>query len=291
MSRSITIYLLKRNKMFWLCVSAILAVIALAIIGPFLTPYKPNQVLPVRSQPPSWEHPFGVDNMGYDVFSATVYGLRVSLSVGLIAALIATIVGVGLGIIAGYVGGVTDSVLDGLTILLLMLPPAFLLVILGTFYILGAPVTGPFKDLYAIVLLGVMTGLLSWHWTARATRSIASALKVSDFVAVSKLSGNSTLKIIFKDLLPNMASYVLLVFVIQLANALGTIVTLEFLGIKASDWSLFARVQQWLQMGALVSGVWWAWLLPGIVIVVLITSLYLLVNSLEEIFNPRARGE
>jgi len=138
-----------------------------------------------------------------------------------------------------------------------------------------------------ILFLGVAVGALSWHWTARAVRSQVAALKISDYVYVSRLSGNSSLKIIVKDILPNIGSYVFLVFVIQLANALGTVVTLEFLGIKASDWSLFARVVQWLQMGALIAGVWWAWLLPGVIIVALISSLYLLVYSLEEVFNPR----
>jgi peptide/nickel transport system permease protein len=115
------------------------------------------------------------------------------------------------------------------------------------------------------------------------------ALKISDYIIVSKLSGNSDLKIIIRDILPNIASYVLLVFVIQLANGLSTAVTLEFLGIKASDWSLFARVNQWLQMGVLWAGIWWAWLIPGIIIVALITSLYLIVLALDEVFNPRLR--
>lgn len=287
MSQRRVFLLLRRNKMFWLCLSLALATSMLAVVGPLITPYRPMQVLPVRAQPPSIDHPFGVDNLGYDVFSATVYGLRVSLAVGLIAATIATLIGVMLGVVAGYFGGLLDYITDGLATFLLTIPSAFILIIIGAFYAAGEGGAGLGGDLPRIAFLGVAVGVLSWHWTARAVRSQVAALKVSDYVYVSRLSGNSSLRIIVKDILPNIGSYAVLVFVIQLANSLSTVVTLEFLGIKASEWSLFARVMQWLQMGALISGVWWAWLLPGVVIVTLITSLYLLVYSLEEVFNPR----
>lgn len=279
--------LLRRKVSFWVSLAVILSVLLLSIVGPWLTPYKPMQVLPLRAQPPSREHPFGVDNLGYDVFSATVYGLRVSLTVGLIAAVVATFIGVAAGVLAGYYGGLVDYVMDSLAMFLLTIPSAFILIMIGAFYAAGGEGGVAMGELERILFLGVAVGVLSWHWTARAVRSQVAALKVSDYVYVSRLSGNSSLKVIVKDILPNIGSYVFLVFVIQLANALGTVVTLEFLGIKASEWSLFARVMQWLQMGALISGVWWAWLLPGVVIVALITSLYLLVYSLEEVFNPR----
>jgi len=279
--------LLRRKISFWVSTAVLLSVLLLSVVGPGLTPYKPMDVLPVRAQPPSPGHPFGVDNLGYDVFSATVYGLRVSLAVGLIAAVVATFIGVTAGVLAGYYGGLMDYTMDSLAMFLLTIPPAFILIMIGAFYAAGGEGGAAMSEFERILFLGVAVGALSWHWTARAVRSQVAALKISDYVYVSRLSGNSSLKIIVKDILPNIGSYVFLVFVIQLANALGTVVTLEFLGIKASDWSLFARVVQWLQMGALIAGVWWAWLLPGVIIVALISSLYLLVYSLEEVFNPR----
>ncbi|MEM0000287.1 MAG: ABC transporter permease [Desulfurococcaceae archaeon] len=262
----------------------------MATVGPYLTPYKPLEYTSPKLPPLTPGHIFGTDNLGYDVFSATVYGLRVSLSVGLIAAVVATTIGTVLGLIAGYKGGIADSVIDGFAILILTMPSAFILIILGTFYIRAdMGVAGGWREIMNIVFLGSMIGLLMWHWTARAVRSQVAALKVSDYVAVSRLSGNSDLKIIVKDILPNIASYIALVFVIQLANGLLTAVTLEFLGIKASEWSLFARIMQWLQMGALTAHVWWAWLIPGGTLVAFIASLYLVVLSLEEVFNPRLR--
>lgn len=288
-SKSITWMLLKKNKRFWFCLSVVVFVILLALIGPYFTPYRPIDNVTSRLPPLTPGHPFGTDNLGYDVYSSTVYGLRVSLSVGLIAAFVATFVGTTLGLVAGYKGGLIDSIIDGATNILLTMPTVFVMIIIGTFYIQADTAPSAWRDLQNIVFLGTVIGLLMWHWTARAVRSQVAALKVSDYVAMSRLSGNSDIKIIVRDILPNIASYILLVFVIQLAGGLATAVTLEFLGIKASEWSLFARVNQWLQMGVIWAGIWWAWFIPGTIIVALIASLYLIVLSLDEIFNPRLR--
>ncbi|MEM0002063.1 MAG: ABC transporter permease [Desulfurococcaceae archaeon] len=288
-TRSITWLLLKRNKRFWICLSIELFILMLALIGPFLTPYKPMDYTAPKLPPLTPGHPFGTDNLGYDVFSATVYGLRVSLAVGLIAAIVATFIGSVFGLISGYKGGLVDQIIDGAANLLLTMPTVFIMIILGAFYLQSEGASLRYRELQNILFLGAIIGFFSWHWVARSIRSQVVALKVSDYVSVSKLCGNSDLKIILKDILPNIASYILLVFVIQLANGLATAVTLEFLGIKASEWSLFARVNQWLQMGVLWAGVWWAWFIPGALIVALIASLYLIVLSLDEIFNPRLR--
>lgn len=286
---SVTWLLLRRNKRFWVCVSIIAFVAALAIVGPSFTPYRPIDYTRPRLPPLTPGHPFGTDNLGYDVYSSTVYGLRISLTVGLIAAIVATFVGTTLGLVAGYKGGLLDQLIEGVTSLLLTMPTIFIMIIIGAFYIVGERAPGALSEAQNIAFLGCAIGLLMWHWTARAVRSQVAALKVSDYVAVSKLCGNSDLKIIAKDILPNIASYVLLVFVIQLAAGTGTAVTLEFLGIKAAEWSLFARLNQWLMMGVLWAGVWWAWFIPGAIVIAFITSLYLLVLSLDEVFNPRLR--
>ncbi|MEM3998633.1 MAG: ABC transporter permease [Ignisphaera sp.] len=252
--------------------------------------YDPSKMMVVayiRSKPPSLDFPFGVDKQGYDIFSSTVYGLRVSLSVGVIAAIVATIVGTVLGLLAGYMGGWVDALIDAITNLLIAIPTVFLMLMIGLFYVVGGSAVG--REVQNMVFLGLTVGLLSWQWVSRAVRAQVSALKASDFVSVSMLSGNSTIKIIFKDILPNIASYIFLVFVIQLANALGTVVTLEFLGIKAAEWSLFARINQYLMLGEHWSGNWWTLFIPGAIVVAMIASLYLMVLSLEEVFNPRLR--
>lgn len=305
---SVTWLLLKRNTKFWICISIIAIIVALAIIGPYITPYKPDQVIYkevtiekidpftgkttyetvyVRSdEGPSPSHIFGLDNMGRDVFTLTVYGIRTSLLIGLIGAAIATLTGVVLGMIAGYFGGLIDSIIDGAVNVLISIPVILIIIVVGTFYI---TTSGAGSEIRNIIFIGSLIGLLSWHWTARSVRAQVMAIKSSDYVSVSLLNGNSSLKVLIKDVFPNIASYVFLVFVIQLSGAIATTVTIEFLGIKASAWSLFATIQQALQLGGVNKGMWWSWFFPSIIVVALIASLYILVASLDEVFNPRLR--
>ena len=277
---STTIRLLKKNAKFWTSFSIVVFIIALGVIGPYLTPYGPRTPTSALMSPPSMQHPFGTDYFGYDVFAETVYGIRVSLSVGVIAALIATIIGVVLGMIAGLKGGLTDAAIDTVINILLAIPPILIMILIAVY-----------MGKRGIIEMGVLVGSLSWHWTARAIRSQVASMKVSEYVSMSFLSGNSFIKVLFKDILPNIASYSLLAFVIQLSNAIMTIVTLEFLGFGATEWSLGAIVQLAVLWGGITLGIWWWFTFPGIIIIALITSLYILVVSLEEVFNPRLRRE
>ncbi len=277
---STTIRLLKKNAKFWASFSIVASIIVLGIIGPYLTPYGPRTPTGTLMSPPSMRHPFGTDYFGYDVFAETVYGIRVSLSVGVIAALIATIIGVVLGMIAGLKGGLTDATIDTVINILLAIPPILIMILIAVY-----------MGKRGIIEMGILVGSLSWHWTARAIRSQVASMKVSEYVSLSFLSGNSFIKVLFKDILPNIASYSLLAFVIQLSNAIMTIVTLEFLGFGATEWSLGAIVQLAVLWGGITLGIWWWFTFPGIIIIALITSLYILVVSLEEVFNPRLRRE
>lgn len=277
---STTIRLLKKNVKFWTSFSIVIFIIALGVIGPYLTSYGPRTPTGTLMSPPSMQHPFGTDYFGYDVFAETVYGIRVSLSVGVIAALIATIIGVVLGMIAGLKGGLTDATIDTIINILLAIPPILIMILIAVY-----------MGRRGIIEMGILVGSLSWHWTARAIRSQVASMKVSEYVSLSFLSGNSFIKVLFKDILPNIASYSLLAFVIQLSNAIMTIVTLEFLGFGATEWSLGAIVQLAVLWGGITLGIWWWFTFPGIIIIALITSLYILVVSLEEVFNPRLRRE
>ena len=275
-----TIRLLKKNAKFWISFSIVVFIVALGIIGPYLTPYGPRTPTEAIMSPPNMQHPFGTDYFGYDVFAETVYGIRVSLSVGVIAALIATIIGVVLGMIAGLKGGLADAVIDTVINILLSIPPILIMILIAVY-----------MGKRGIIEMGILVGSLSWHWTARAVRSQVASMKVSEYISLSFLSGNSFIKVLFKDILPNIASYSLLAFVIQLSNAIMTIVTLEFLGFGATGWSLGAIVQLAVLWGGITLGIWWWFTFPGIIIIALITSLYILVVSLEEVFNPRLRRE
>ncbi len=272
--------LLKKNKKFWVSLSIVISIVILGIIGPYLTAYGPRTSTGEIRAPPSIRHPFGTDYFSYDVFAETVYGIRVSLSVGLVAAFIATVIGVTLGMIAGLRGGIIDSIIDTVINILLAIPPILIMILIAVY-----------MGKRGVLEMGLLVGILSWHWTARAIRSQVASMKVSEYISLSFLSGNSFTKVIVKDVLPNVASYSLLAFVIQLSNAIMTIVTLEFLGFGAAEWSLGAIVQLAVLWGGITLGIWWWFAFPGIIIIALISSLYILVVSLEEVFNPRLRRE
>lgn len=271
---------LRRNRKFLLSVSIILVIIMLAVIGPSLTPYEPNKPAGPIGSPPSSKYIFGTDYFGYDVFAETVYGLRISLQAGLVGALVATLIGVLLGLIAGFRGGLVDSVIEIFTNIILAIPSLLIIILIITY----VKARGIFE-------LGLLVGIFSWPWTARAVRSQVAALKASDYVKISRLSGNSDAKILFKDILPNIASYTLLVFVIQLSGSILAITTLEFFGLGASQWSLGGILQLATLWGAVPLGMWWWFGFPGLILVALLASLYTLVASLEEVFNPALRRE
>ncbi len=272
--------LLRGNKRFWISLAIVLAVVVLGVLGPYLTPYGPKTPTGAIRAPPSREHPFGTDYFGYDVFAETVYGIRVSLSVGLVAAIVATLIGVLLGAVSGLRGGAVDAAIDIIVNILLAIPPILIMILIAVY-----------MGKRGIVEMGLLVGGLSWHWTARAVRSQVLALKSSEYVAASYLSGNSFGKVLVKDILPNIASYSFLAFVIQLSSAILAVVTLEFLGFGAAEWSLGAIVQLALLWGGIALGIWWWWFFPGLIIVALVASLYIMVTSLEEVFNPRLRRE
>lgn len=271
--------LIKRNKKFWICISILSFIVLLGILGPLITKYGPRTPTGALASPPSLEHPFGVDYFGYDVFAQTVYGIRISLIAGVIAAIIATIIGVSLGMIAGLKGGWVDSVIEIITQTFLAIP--YILLVLLIINYMGRR---------GIAEMGLLIGLFAWPWTARAVRSQVAAISRYDYISLSRLSGNGFFKVIYKDILPNLASYTLLVFVLQLNSAILAVVTLEFLGLGATEWSLGAILNLAVIWGAISLDIWWWWLFPGIIIILLITSLFVLVVSLEEIFNPRLRG-
>ncbi|MCY0868554.1 MAG: ABC transporter permease [Desulfurococcus sp.] len=271
--------LLRKNRKFWVSTIIVVFVISLGLLGPLATKYGPRTPAGTPRSPPTLNHPFGTDYFGYDVFAEVVYGIRVSLSVGVIAAIVATTIGVLLGMIAGLKGGWIDSLVEFATNTFLTIP-SLLVILLITAYMGRREITD----------MGLLIGAFSWPWTARAVRSQVAALKASDYVSLSYLSGNSSFRVLYKDILPNIASYILLVFVIQFSGGILAVVTLEFLGMGAAEWSLGAILNLAVIWGAVTLDVWW-WFFPGIIIVLLMSSLYILVISLEEVFNPRLRRE
>jgi len=147
--------------------------------------------------------PLGTDNFGRDVLSELVKATTVSLQIGLIAGLIATVIGLVLGLLAGYVGGFVDNIIMFVTNLFTVIPSIVILILIS--YSIG-------QDARGATTIAIVIGLTSWVWTTRSVRSQVISLRNRDHVNLSKLSGHSTFHIILTDILPYIASYVMMAF-------------------------------------------------------------------------------
>ncbi len=170
--------------------------------------------------------PLGTDNFGRDVLTELVKSLAVSLQIGLVAGTVATLIGLSLGLLGGYIGGVVDDIIMFFTNIFTAIP-GFVLLILISFSI-GQEHRGAFT-------IAVVIGFTSWVWTTRAVRSQVISLRNRDHVNLSKLSGHSIVHIILADILPYIASYVVMAFILQISSGILAEAGLIHPGIGSED--------------------------------------------------------
>ncbi len=227
--------------------------------------------------------PLGTDNFGRDVLTELVRAAGVSLQMGLVAGFVATLIGLILGLAAGYIGGLTDDIIMFVTNLFTVIP-SFVLLILISFSI-GQDKRGAFT-------IAVVIGFTSWVWTARAVRSQVMSLRNRDHVNLSKISGHSIAHIILTDILPYVASYVVMAFILQIASGILAEAQLSILGLgpRTTEVPTLGLMMNWaLIYQAQILGKWWAYL-PVLVTIALITfSMNLMNTGLDQVFNPALR--
>jgi peptide/nickel transport system permease protein len=269
-----------RNRKLLLGLVLVLASLLLALVGPSLTDYKPLAFEGVPGEAPSSEHWFGTTASGQDVFSQFVYGLRSSFVVGVVGGGIAALVAMAVGFVAGYRGGVVDELLSMLTNVVLVIPTIAVLVVVAAMR----------QGKGSFVLEGILIGLTSWPWAARAVRAQTFSLVSRDFVDIARLSGRPGRKIITAEIAPNMSSYLLLMFILLFGNAILIGALLDFLGLgPSSSISLGLMMQNAVQNAALLQGYWWWFVPPGVGIIAIVGGLYVMNVGLDEVFNPKLR--
>jgi peptide/nickel transport system permease protein len=225
----------------------------------------------------------GTDNFGRDVLTELVQATAVSLLIGFVAGTIATFIGLSLGLLAGYVGGLLDDGIMFVTNILTVIP-GFVLLILISFSI-GQERRGP-------VTIAVVIGLTSWYWTTRAVRAQVLSLRHRDHVNLSKLSGHSILYIIVADILPYIASYVVMALILQISTAILAEAGLSILGLgpRTTEVATLGLMMRWaLIYQAPILGKWWAFLPVVLVIALISFSLNLMNTGLDQVFNPTIR--
>ncbi len=227
--------------------------------------------------------PLGTDNFGRDVLTELIAAIRVSLQIGFVAGIIATLIGLTLGLLAGYIGGWVDDVIVFITNLFTVIPSIVLLILIS--FSIGQDKRGP-------VTIAIVIGFTAWNWTARAVRSQVISLRNRDHVNLSKLSGHSVAHIIVTDILPYIASYVVMALILQISSAILIEASLSILGLgpRTTEVPTLGLMMNWaLIYQAQILGKWWAYLPVIITIALIAFSMNLMNTGLDQVFNPALR--
>jgi peptide/nickel transport system permease protein len=277
---SSSLKILIRSPKFLIGTIVLLAMIALVFIYPLIDKKSPLEMVALAYQPPSHDHILGSDNFGRDLFLELVYGIRTSMKVGLIAGLCATVIGLVIGLLAGYIGGLTDNLLTAITNIFIVIPSFIILILISVSI-----------NSRSSLITALVIGITSWPWTARAVRAQTTSLRNRDHVNIAKISGLSTARIIISEILPYIASYVVMAFVLQMASGILSEAAISMLGLGPFNTISLGIIMNWaLTFEAPVSGAWWAFIPPAFAIAVITFSLYLMNTGMDEIFNPKIRS-
>lgn len=254
--------------------------ILLALLGPLLASGDPSAFVGRQGQPPSLAHWLGTNGQGQDVFTQLMVGTRMSLAIGFTVGISITVLGLIVGMTAGYLGGFADSLLNTFTNVFLIIPSLPLLITLASFLPPGPS---------AVILVLTLT---SWAWTARVFRSQMLSLREKDFAAAALVAGESTPRIVFAEILPNMLSLVVSSLFCNVIWAIGADVGLAFLGLEDLNKVSWGTMLYWAQNNsALLTGAWWTFVPPGLCVALVAFSMTLIIYAIDEITNPRLRSE
>ena len=271
---------LRRSPAGFIGFVVVALLVLVSAIGPFFTPEIAPNVKEILLPAGSAGHLLGTDNEGKDVLAQMIGGGRTVIFVGFFAAAISTAIAIILGSLAAYLGGWVDSAVVTAADVVLTIPPIILLAVLGAFFKLDSP-----------ILLALLVGVLSWPVLTRAVRAQVLSLKEREFVEAARLLDLGTVRVVFVEILPNMASFILMNFMIGVTNAIYQLVGLYLLGLApltGSNWGIMLN-RAWIG-GAIFNEASLAWILsPVVAIVLLLLGLVMMTRSLEEILNPRLR--
>jgi len=258
-------------------------VMSVAVLAPLLSPHDPaQQDIVSRLQPPFWarggslDHPFGTDSVGRDILSRVIYGSRISIFVGLVATAASALMGVSLGLIAGYLGGTSDSVISRLGDVQQAIP--FLVLAIAVAALLG-------PGLWNLIFVLVIT---TWVTFFRVVRGDVLSVREEQYVLSARAIGASSLRIILRYILPNVAASIIVIATLLVANMIIFEASLSFLGLGVPS-----SIPTWGRIVAdgreYLADEWWIAVFPGLAILITVMGINLLGDWLREDLDPRWR--
>jgi peptide/nickel transport system permease protein len=244
--------------------AAILILIVLAsIFAGYLSPHDPlEQDLRNTLQPPSWDHPFGTDNFGRDIFSRVLHAAKLDLMIGFLCVVFPWLLGIALGGIAGYFGGIAETVIMRTVDTFSAFP--FLVMVIGIIAILGP----------GLVSLYIALTLAGWSMYARIVRAEVLVVKKAEYVLAARALGFGHLRIMFRHILPNVITPTIIFAMTDIVLVILSTTSLSFLGLgvqpPAAEWGIMISEGRGFILTA-----WWMVTLPGLAIVVVALALSL----------------
>ena len=288
----------KRSPLAIVAATLVLTLFLVAIFAPLIAPTNPFNPASLNLMngftPPATPNLFtgesfilGTDDQGRDLLSAIIYGLRVSLFVGIMSVLLAMGLGISLGLLAGYVGGWADNLIMRIADIQLTFPS--ILIAMLIFGVMRGIIPPDYRDEMAIAVLITAIGLSEWVPFARTVRATTLVEKEKEYVQAARLIGLKRGQIMWRHILPNVMSPVLVIATITLALAIIAEATLSFLGVGAppTEPSLGTLIR--IGQDYLFSGEWWILLFPSVTLLILALSVNLLGDWLKDTLNPRLK--
>lgn len=269
----------KKNKLAMFGLIVLILLMAASVAAPLLSHYGRDDIdLYNIEAAPSREHILGTDELGRDVYTRLLYGGRVSLAVGILASIFEIAIGVTLGAIAGYYGGKTDSIIMRLTDIIMCFP--FFVVAIAL-----AAMIGP-----SMMNLIFIIAILEWTKIARIVRAEVLSLKEREFIQASKSMGLSGFEIIFKHVLPNTFSSVLVFATLAIANGILTEAALSFLsmGVRPPQpsWGNMLSAAQSMRV---LQFEWWMWIPQGFLVFITVISINFVGDGLRDALDPKLK--
>ncbi|MFN9805751.1 MAG: ABC transporter permease [Betaproteobacteria bacterium] len=268
-----------------------------AIFAPWVAPHNPFDLATINlldaNLPPIWQaesNPkfwLGTDDQGRDVFSAILFGMRVSLLIGVASVLLSIVLGVGLGLLSGYVGGKVDAFIMRVCDVMLSFPAILVALLIDGVFRALLPRDAHNDVAFAVLILAI--ALSGWVQYARTVRGSTLVEKNKEYVQAARVIGVRPLAIMFRHVLPNVTGPVLVLATVHIATAIITEATLSFLGVGVPPTTPSLGTLIRIGQEFLFSGEWWITIFPGAALVLLVLSVNLLGDWLRDALNPRLR--
>jgi peptide/nickel transport system permease protein len=278
--RNFLLYLRRNPPLIWGTLLLLLIAVFVIVGASVTTPEDASPLAYRPSQEPSAEHWLGTDRLGKDILAVMVEGTPKTIRIGIIAGAIGVAIGTFLAFFSGYYGGAFDTIVRSVVDILRTIPPLIVLVIIA--------ISVPFE--MSVEMMALIIAALAWLGPTRVLRSQVLVIRNQNYVELARFTGMSGPEIIIREMMPNLAPFIVATFITSVSGGVLASIGLEALGLGPFDSNTLGMTIYWnIWYASLINGWWWWWAPPIIIIIMLFVGLFLVSQGLDEWANPRRR--